>query len=450
MKPRILFVEDDATFRGVMGREIEDFGYDVRGVGSGEEALEAMGEREYDLALVDLRLPGMDGIELLGRIKEQRPQLPVVLLTGHGTLPDAVAAVRAGAYDFLGKPVSLDQLELVLRRAEEHRRLVRRNQVLESFVDRGGAPEILGTSPAIEGLRRRIARFGASDANVLVMGESGTGKELVARTIHAASPRRDGALVVVNCGAIPAELFESELFGHDRGAFTGATRRRPGLIALADGGTLFLDELGELPLALQPALLRAIQFGEYRPVGSEETARSDFRLVAATNRDLAERVGEGEFREDLYHRVSTLTLEVPPLRERPEDVGLLARTLLERHGSDGAPFRLTDAAVDVLSRQPWPGNVRELENVIVRLVTLAEDPVIDAADVEARLGPQRLGAAAGLPTLDLASLEREAVLQALRRHGGNRRRAAAELGVATKTLYNKIKQHSIAPSEWGG
>jgi len=452
MKPQLLFVDDDDTFRAVLTRELEGFGYEVCPCADASAALERLRKERLDVALVDLRLPGADGLELLASMRELAPRLPVILLTGHGSFPEAVRAMRQGAFDFLAKPAPLDELELALQRATEHGGLRRQNQRLRQLMARDVAPRILGESAAIGELRSAIRLMGQSCANVLVRGESGTGKELVARALHEASPRRDGAFVVVNCAAIPTELFESELFGHKRGAFTGAHLERPGLVELAEAGTLFLDEIGDLPGSLQPALLRLIQFGEYRPVGSDRTEKADVRFISATNRKLEESVRAGEFREDLIHRIATLGLEVPPLRERGGDVRLLSQAMLARQ-NEGLPRaqhkRFSEGALDRLQAEPWPGNVRELENVIVRLVTLVETDEIGAGDVERQVAPFR--GSAGLPpleTLNLDRLERAAVTQALRKHQGNRARVARELGVATKTLYNKIKQHGISPGEW--
>ncbi len=384
MTKRILIVEDDDTLRGVLEREIAAFGYQTHAHPSAESALAFARDQAVDVGLFDLRLPGMSGLELLEAVHAFAPGLPVVFLTGHGSLPDAVQVMRAGAYDFLIKPAPLDELERTLQRAIEYGHLRRQNRLLRTLVDREATSEILGESAVMHELRESIARIGASEANVLVSGENGTGKELVARAIHGASPRGGSTFVVVNCGAIPAELFESELFGHRRGAFTGADRKRLGLIELAEGGTLFLDEIGELPLALQPALLRAVQFGEYRPVGAERTETADVRVLAATNRDLTEAIALNEFREDLYHRISTLTVAVPPLRERHGDVQLLAQRFLDRHNatSTATPRRFTDEALAGLAAQDWSGNVRELENVVVRLVTLVDGDSIGGADVD--------------------------------------------------------------------
>lgn len=453
MSSRLLFVDDDDTFRGVLHRELVGFGYEVESFARAEDALRFLSSSRVDVALLDLRLPGMDGLALLREIGELDPQLPVIILTGHGSFPDAVAAMRSGAFDFLGKPVPLDELELALERAVEHGALRRRNRLLRKLIDREVAPEILGESAAIHELRESIKRVAPTDARVLIQGESGTGKELVARAIHESSSRREAAFVVVNCAAIPAELFESELFGHSRGAFTGAAQRRLGLIELAEGGTLFLDEVGELPLALQPALLRAVQFGEYRPLGAERAERADVRFLTATNRDLQAAIDQGEFREDLYHRIASLTIHVAPLRERGDDVRLLTQRLLDEHNANrprGGARSLTEGALARLQAHDWTGNVRELENVVVRLVTLVDSNCIEAADVDRHLRPMGRRSSESLPSLDLETLERSAIVQALMRHAGNRGRAAAELGVATKTLYNKIRHHDIAAKEWGG
>ena len=449
--PRLLFVEDDDSFRGVLCRELEAFGYEVLAYASAEEALAAGLAVEPEIALLDLGLPGIDGITLMERLKERIPELTITFLTGHGAVPDAVRAMRAGAFDFLIKPTRLDELEITLQRAVEHTRLRQDNQRLRQLVDRDATSELIGESAAMHELRRSIERLGQSEANVLIYGENGTGKELVARGIHAASPRRDRPFVAVNCGAIPSELFEAELFGHRRGAFTGASSERQGLVALASGGTLFLDEIGELPLHLQPAMLRFAQFGEYRPVGSEQLAHAEVRLVAASNRDLS-RVSAGEFREDLYHRISTLGVVVPPLRDRGEDVVQLAQHFLARANQSlpaAEAHRLQPDALEALRQHRWSGNVRELENLIVLLVTLSDPPAISAEHVRRHLQPiGEAPAEASAETLDLQSLERAAVVRAMRLHQGRRERAAAELGVAVKTLYNKLRHHGIDAAEW--
>jgi DNA-binding NtrC family response regulator len=442
----VLLVDDDDTLRRVLQKEIEDFGYEVCSLPDAQGVDEALRARAPDVALIDLRLPGVDGMDLLARLRSLDEDLPVVVLTGHGSVPEAVKAIRLGAYDFLAKPASLDQIEQVLGRACERRGLATRVRGLERLaaVDGSQAQEgvgrILGRSPQIEALREQIARVAPADAAVLVQGESGTGKELVARAIHAGSPRAHQALVVIQCAAIPDGLVESELFGHERGAFTGAHRRRPGLLEAAEGGTLFLDEVGELPLAVQPALLRVLQFGEIRPVGSERTRRVDVRILSATHRDLEHEIEEGRFREDLYYRLSPIVLRVPPLRERRDDIPLLACHFLQREDADAARELGADAQA-ALRALDWPGNVRELENAVIRLRTLARSPRIDAQDVQALVTRRRRMRGDRLPTLCLEDLERLAVLEAMNRHEGDKRAAAAELGIALKTLYNKLARY---------
>ncbi|TAJ07561.1 MAG: sigma-54-dependent Fis family transcriptional regulator [Planctomycetota bacterium] len=434
----LFLVDDDETLRHVLARELAGFGYEVRAFASADGVVAAVLERGPDALLVDLRMPGMDGLELLRALREADADTQVVLLTGHGAVPEAVEAMRRGAHDFLTKPVRLEVLEQVLRRAVERRRLVLENRRLRDALAGGAERPLLGRSPAMAALGAAIERVARSHAAVLVQGENGTGKELVARRLHQLSPRATGPFVAVNCGAIPTGLVEAELFGHERGAFTGAERKRSGLFEAADGGTLFLDEIGELPLTVQPALLRALQFGEIRPVGAERSRRVDVRLISATNRRLLEGVERGEFREDLYYRVAALTLDVPPLRERGADVELLARAFLERaRVAHGRAIEFDPQALERLSAHAWRGNVRELENAVERLVVMCDGPRIDAAAVERHV-LQVSRAAGPLPTLELAQLERLAIAAALERHGGDKRAAAATLGIALRTLYNKL------------
>ncbi len=445
---RVLFVDDDNTLREVLKRELEDFGLEVHAFAEPKAALAHVERQPVDVALIDLRLPGMDGLELLKRLRVLDEALPVVMLTGHGAVREAVEAMRHGAHDFLTKPVSLESLERILTRACGQRDLMQENRRLRRLTDTDeDEARILGESAPTRALRELIERVAPSPASVLVLGESGTGKELVARAIHAKSPRAARPFVVVHCGAIPENLIESELFGHERGAFTGADRRRAGLFEAAHGGTLFLDELGELPLAVQPVLLRAIQFGEVRSVGGNRVQTVDVRVVAATHRDLLGEVEKKTFREDLYYRLATLVVEVPPLRARPGDVVLLARTLLERESAAlGRALAFEPAALEALARLEWPGNVRELENAVTRLATLTTGPAVTAADVERLVETRRRPAATvgALPTLDIEELERLAVHAALAKHSGNKRAAAAELGVSPKTLYSKLAKYAGA------
>jgi two-component system response regulator HydG len=448
----VLFVEDDATFRRVLARELRDLGFVVHDFADGDAALAALrgalSGSAPPAALVDLRLPGRSGQDVLRELVALDPDLQVVMLTGHGGVSDAVAAMRAGAFEFLLKPTPLPVVEQALRRAIERRRLLLENRELRRAAT-AASVGILGDSPPVRELVAMIERLAPAAGHVLVCGESGTGKELVARALHERSARRDGAFVVVNCASVAANLVESELFGHARGAFTGADRNRSGVFDAADGGTLFLDEVGELATAVQAALLRALQFGEVRPVGASATHAVDVRVIAATNRDLRTRVADGAFREDLYYRLAALQITVPPLRERRADVLILAQAFLAREAARaGAPLRVAPAAAERLLAHDWPGNVRELQNAMQRLAVLCAGPTIELADVEryviAAGRPAAPAAGPGtLPTLDLEQLERLAIVAALERFGGDKPAAARELGIALKTLYNKIERYGL-------
>jgi DNA-binding NtrC family response regulator len=443
---RVLLVEDDATLRGVLARELADVGFEVKACASAEEALEAAPPFGPGVALVDLKLPGRSGLDLLGDLAAALPEIQVVMLTGHGGVPEAVEAMRRGACDFLTKPTRLDVLEQVLRRAAERNELLAENARLRRAAASHDDPDaMLGESAAMRELRALAERIGPTSAPVLVLGEHGAGKELLARALHRMSPRRDQPWVVVNCGALPADLVESELFGHEKGSFTGADRRSVGLVEAAHRGTLFLDEIGDLPLAVQPVMLRTLQFGEVRPVGSTRTRTVDVRVIAATNRDLARDVREGRFREDLFFRLAAFQLSVPPLRARGADIRLLAaRFLAQACARTGTVRRLDDDAIRALEAHAWPGNVRELENAMMRLAVLAPGEAVTAGDVrQLAIGTVSPGRPA-LPTLQVDELERLAVLAAIERHPGDKSAAAAALGVTVRTLYNKLKQYGLS------
>jgi DNA-binding NtrC family response regulator len=445
MKPEILFVDDDESLRKVLTRELAHVGFEVRAFASAEGVVDSVRERPPAAALLDLKLPGIGGLELLQRLRAVDEHLQAVVLTGHGAVADAVEAMKLGAHDFLTKPVQLDVLEQALRRALEKRGLLEDVERLKRAAEPSPARSRLsGDSPAMARLRRDVERVAASMSNVLIQGENGAGKELTAREIHSLGPRSAAPFVVVNCGAIPVTLIESELFGHERGAFSGAERRRLGLFEAAHGGTLLLDEIGELPKSVQPALLRALQFGEVRPVGSERTKAVDVRVIAATHRDLSHAIASGEFREDLYYRISTLVIEVPPLRARREDIAPLAQSFLARAcARAGRRLTLTPTALKSLEDHAWPGNVRELENVVERLAVLGEGDAVDALELE-RFLLRRGGVARGeLPSLNLETLERLAVTAAMKRFDGDKKAAAAELGVALKTLYNMLDRYGM-------
>ena len=445
---RVVLVDDDASFREVMARELGRMGFGVRVFVSSVGVVEYVGSEAPQAVVLDLRMPGQDGLKTLQNLLLEDPDVQVIVLTGHGSVSDAVQAMRYGALDFLTKPVTLDILEQTLHKAVAASNLITENRRLRRIAtaDSIKIPELV--SAASRELERQTQKIGHSDKGVLVTGESGAGKEIAARMLHAFSPRTAAPFVAVNCGAIPAQLIESELFGHRRGAFTGADTKRLGLFEAANKGTLFLDEIGELPLELQPALLRAIQFGEIRKVGSDDVRIVDVRLIVATNHDLRSMAEKGQFREDLFFRLAVLELYVPPLRERREDIPMLARHFLAREVSRANRLlRLTDAAVQALTEEEWPGNIRQLENAMVRVAVLASGPDVDAGEIRDLLAPgkQVTRKTAQLPTLALRDLERLAVEAALLRFDGNKRRAAEELGIALKTLYNKLNRAN--PSE---
>ena len=436
---KVLVVDDDATLRRVLSRELTELGFEVVAAADARTIESKIRAERPDVVLLDLKLPGVDGHEALGLIRAADPEVPVVVLTGHGSVADAVRAMQAGAYDFLQKPTRTAVLEQTLRRACEHRRLGEENVRLRRAMAAGVDPDLVGESVGMRELRARMERVATSDGNVLIVGENGSGKELIARAVHALSPRRDESFVVVNCGAIADNLIHSELFGHAKGAFTGADRARVGLFEAAHRGTLFLDEIGDLPRELQPALLRAIQFGEVRPVGDDRTRKVDVRVLAATNRDLHRLIQDGGFREDLYYRIATLDLHVPALRERAADIPLLAATFLRRGaGRQGRPLTLTAGALARLQAHAWPGNVRELQNAITRLATMVEGPTIEATDVESHVLARARSGSAELPTLDIGELEQLAIAAAMARFSGDKKLAADAVGISLKTLYNKL------------
>jgi DNA-binding NtrC family response regulator len=442
----ILVVDDERGIRSLCSDVLGRAGHDVEVVDSAAGALAATARRRFDLILCDINLPDQDGVSLLPRLLQGEAPPAVLLITAYPSIDTAVRGMKLGARDYIGKPFSPDELRLVVRRALDEDELRRAHGELTKRLAYGS---MIGDSPAMQQLRTTIDKVAQSDATVLITGESGTGKELVARALHFAGRRASRAFMPVNCGALVGTLLDSELFGHVRGAFTGADTAKCGLFLAAEGGTLFLDEIGELPLELQPKLLRALQDGEVKPVGGTAAIRVDARVIAATNRALDEAVKRGEVREDLYYRLAVLTIEVPPLRNRPGDIALLARHFAEQaalRAERGRPA-LTDAAIAHLAAQPWPGNVRELENTIERAVILAAGDVLDVADVA---GPRRPGAPfTGLttftgdhvPTLD--ELERTHILRVLELCEGQKRKAASMLGINRTTLWKKLRQYGI-------
>ena len=441
---RVAVIEDDATLRRVLTKELTNSGFVARAVGAAAQAADLIREFSPHVAVLDLKLPDGNGLDVLTEVRAIAPDLQVVVLTGHGAVPDAVEAMRRGAYDFLTKPTRLEVLEETLRRAAEKSELLLENRRLRRAAASHEDPYgIVGDSASMRELKRLISRIGPTEESVLIEGESGTGKELVARNLHLHSERRERAWVVVNCGAIPEELVERELFGHERGAFTGADRRQIGLFEAAHGGTLFLDEVGDLPLAIQPTLLRFLQFGEIRPVGSTKTKAVDVRVLAATHRDLAEEIESERFREDLFYRLATFRIELPPLRARGGDLQLLAKWLLADIGNkSGRTLQLNERALAYLGEHSWPGNIRELLNVMIRVSVLASGETVSRADVAQALLGSQATRSSRLPTVRLRELEELAIRQALERCDGNKALAAEELGISLRTLYNKVKTYN--------
>ena len=436
MTATVLVVDDDTGFRELVVDILRSEGYRLLEAGSGEEALRLAALDEVDLVLTDQRMPGLQGLDLIQRLRAAHPPPAVVLLTAYGTIPQAVEAVRLGAADYLTKP---------LEGPEALRRTVRR--VLGGRARRPSGPgDFLTRDPATLEMLALADRSAATDATVLITGESGTGKELVARRIHGRSRRATAPLVVVNCAALPENLAESELFGHERGAFTGAESRHRGRFELAHGGTLFLDEVGELSESIQAKLLRALEQRVIERVGGSQTIPVDLRLLAATNRSLEDRVAARAFRSDLFFRLNVMTLHIPPLRDRPQDLPLLVESLTAPLAAQlgVAPRPLSREAQEILRRYTWPGNVRELRNVLERALIAATGDEIRAADLPSLVSPAPSAAPAGSPeALSLEERERRAILDALERTGGHRERAARLLGVSVRTLYNRLREYGI-------
>ncbi len=449
MRIRALLVDDDVDLLRFLQAELADRGYDVAIARNGDEALAlAKNGEPFDVALLDVRMPGPSGLDVCRALASACPDLPVVLMTAFGDMDAAIAALRAGAHDFLTKPFETDALEIVLKRAAEQSERQREVERLRHTAETGtGFAGILGVSPEIRRLADVVERISSSDASVLVTGESGSGKELVARAIHSLSKRSRGPFVAINCAAMPDHLLESELFGHERGAFTGARAARVGLLRRAHGGTLFLDEIGDMSLALQPKLLRALQEKLVRPVGSDHEVNFDVRVVAATHRNLQQTVRSGDFRADLFFRLNVISIHVPPLRERRDDILLLAHRFLQEFAKrDGKP--LDAFAPDVahyLLRYDWPGNVRELRNTIEGAVTMARSHLVTREDLPSLLreGASETSATADAPGefLPLAEVERRHVLAILDAVGGNKSEAARILGVDRKTLQARLQRY---------
>jgi DNA-binding NtrC family response regulator len=461
---RVLVVDDEPDMLANCRRILERAGHQCLGAADGARGLELLEAEHPDLLITDLKMPGLDGMELMRRARALDPELPVIVVTGFATIESAVAAVKEGAFDFLPKTFSVDQLQVAVQRALRHRRLAIENRNLRGQLQETlGLESIIGRSPAMARVFELVKKAARSEANILILGESGTGKELIARAIHANSPRAAQAFVPVDCASLPEHLLESELFGHEKGAFTGAIRSKPGLIETAHRGTLFLDEIGDLPAALQSKLLRVTQERQIRRVGGTAQIDVDVRIVSATNRHLRESVARGQFREELYYRVNVIAIELPALRERAGDIPLLAQAFLKRYGQ-GRVVRIAEDALAALEAYPWPGNVRELQNVIERACALTDDDTIrrrDLADyvleggvlqagaLAATAAPPAISAAAAGRTLQeareqwLQSLESAYLRDLLDRHGGNVSAAAKAAGIDRKTFHRLASKHGI-------
>ena len=447
----ILVVENEDNMRRVLTALLRRSGYKTLEAGDGEAALELLSTERVDAVLSDLRMPRMNGLELVQHMRTRFRPIPVVLLTAYGTIGSAVEALKQGAFDYLTKPFDPDEIRQVLAKAVRTRLL----QESETIVDSEEDPEqlLVGKSEALASVKRMLARVAPTPATALITGESGTGKELVARSLHLLSPRREQPFVKINCAAIPEGLLESELFGYEKGAFTGAAARKPGRFELADGGTLFLDEIGEIPLAAQPKLLRAVQDGSFYRVGGTRTITVDVRLVVATNRDLKREVKEGRFREDLFYRLNVVPIQLPPLRERREDIPMLAHSFLERfaRGLKRPVKDIEPDAIEALVAHAWPGNIRELENVIERCVLFSEQATISLQDLPPELLVERADSTSSgkAPPLrervrsETRRIERAVIVEALQMTNGNITRAARHLGISRRGLQLKIKELEI-------
>lgn len=441
---RVLVVEDDERVREVMAEALSAWEYEVATARTGTEALDLLRHRLFDTVLCDIRLPEMDGLELLREVRQRDPAVEVVMVTAYPAVSSAVEALKLGAYDYLAKPVSLNELRHLMARVAERRFLRREVSSLRSRLGEQLPSEIVGASPQIERIRGLVARVAPTDSPVLIEGESGTGKDLVASALHRLSARRQGPFIPVNCGAVPAELLESEFFGHVRGAFSGAVADHLGLFRSASGGTLFLDEVTELPPALQVKLLRVLEEKQVRPVGSARTCAADVRVVAATNRPVEEAVREGVLRQDFFYRLNVVRIVMPPLRERAGDIPALVayflRQLNERFGRDVRG--IAPDAMAALMAYDFPGNVRELLHLLERAYALGARSEITVADLPMLTGSAlRLGRDRELPTL--AQTERELILRALQVHGNDKERAARALGLSRRTIYRRLKQYGL-------
>ena len=441
-KTALLLVDDDDTFRAVLSAELSRRGFAVTAVPSAGEAFAALERNDPEVLLLDLRLPDGDGLDVLRAVRERGAGTEVIVLTGHGTIDTAIEAIRLGAFDYIGKPCPLDELEIRIQKALERRALLRRNTILEeALTPSGPAADFVGVSGAHRATLALVERVAPTDSTVLILGETGTGKDIVARLLHARSGRSGRPFVVVDCASLQAELLQSELFGHERGAFTGAVRTKHGLFEVADGGTIFLDEVGEMSLTTQVKLLRVLESSAFRRLGGTATIRTDVRVLAATNRDLESAVRQGMFRDDLYWRLATVSIRLTPLRDRRADLRALVEHFLGRANARfGRSLAMTDDAWKAVEDHSWPGNVRELAHAIELAMIVAEEGRIEVRHLPAAL---RAPCGPAWPMVPLAELERMHVERMLRAADGHRGRAAVLLGISERNLYRKLREYGL-------
>jgi len=436
----VCLIDDDKSQREALKDFLRDIGCSVRTFASGKGCIESIKENNTDVVITDYRMPGLSGIETLERIKEINPEIQVIIVTAYGTIENAVKAMKLGAWDYITKPIEMDELEVKLERIKERQTLVKENELLKEKMELlEPDTDIIYRSKKMEKIINLIARISRRKSSVLVQGETGTGKELVARTIHNLSDRQDESFVAVNCAAIPENLFESELFGHEKGAFTGADSQRKGRFEIANKGTLFLDEVSEIPLNIQVKLLRVLQEKEFQRVGSSETHSTDVRIISATNRDLKEMVDQGNFRADLYYRLNVIPISIPPLRERREDIPVLVEHFIQKHSDDEKEVKgISSEALDLLLKYEFPGNIRELENIIERAVSLARDNTITSELLFLKSDDRNSGS--GLQD-KVANYEKSLIKKALEDNDNNQTKAAKDLGISITTLNYKVKKY---------
>jgi DNA-binding NtrC family response regulator len=453
-RARIVLADDEDAARRSLGEILTEDGYAVRLAQDGEEALRLVAEDAPDILLTDLKMPRLDGMDLLARVRAAHPDVAIVVMTAYGTIASAVKALRAGAEDYLTKPIDVEELEHLLESVLGRRRLLAETRLLRQRLDdKYGFDNIVGRAPAMLEVFRLVEQVAPSQASILITGESGTGKELIAQAIHQHSPRRDAPFVKVSCAALPETLLESELFGHERGSFTGAIARRPGRFEVAAGGTIFLDEIGDIPLGMQVKLLRFLQERQYERLGGNQTLTVDVRVIAATHRDLGERIRAGVFREDLYYRLNVIEIAMPPLRARTQDIPLLVDFFVRRYaaGNGRTIEGLSPEALAGLMAASWPGNVRELEHAIERAVILARGPVLEAGLFQglpvgaASVAPPVLRGGLPVPGSSMEEIEREVILRTMESVGGSVRRAAEVLKISPRTIQYKLKRYRSRP-----